>query len=78
MTSAAVCPFQEQAQEHNQKLVAQLTEIAHSYGITAAQLALAWVMAKGEDIVPIPGASKVHHLEEKLCRSECRPDRGGQ
>ncbi|MCW0351886.1 Aldo-keto reductase IolS [Pantoea ananatis] len=56
--------FQQQAQEHNQKLVAQLTEMAHSYGITAAQLALAWVMAKGEDIVPIPGASKVHHLEE--------------
>lgn len=56
--------FQQQAQEHNQKLVDQLTEVARGYGISAAQLALAWVLGKGEDIVPIPGASKVHHLEE--------------
>lgn len=56
--------FQQQSQQHNQKLVDQLMEMARGYGISAAQLALAWVLAKGEDIVPIPGASKVHHLEE--------------
>lgn len=56
--------FQQGAQAHNQKLVNQLSEMAAGYDATAAQLALAWVLAKGEDIVPIPGASKIANLEQ--------------
>lgn len=56
--------FQQDAQAHNQKLVNQLTEMATGYDATPAQLALAWVLAKGEFIVPIPGASKIAHLEQ--------------
>lgn len=56
--------FQQQAQEHNQKLVTELNNMAQSYDATAAQFALAWVLAKGNDIVPIPGASKINHLED--------------
>jgi len=56
--------FQQDAQAHNQKLVNQLSEMAAGYDATAAQLALAWVLAKGEDIVPIPGASKIANLEQ--------------
>ncbi|NIF21239.1 aldo/keto reductase [Candidatus Pantoea multigeneris] len=56
--------FQQEAHEHNQKLVTELNNMAQSYDATAAQLALAWVLAKGNDIVPIPGASKINHLED--------------
>ncbi|ALV93415.1 MULTISPECIES: aldo/keto reductase [Pantoea] len=56
--------FQQDAQAHNQKLVNQLSEMAAGYDATAAQLALAWVLAKGDDIVPIPGASKIVNLEQ--------------
>ena len=56
--------FQQDAQAHNQKLVNQLSEMAAGYDATAAQLALAWVLAKGEFIVPIPGASKIANLEQ--------------
>ncbi|ORM65179.1 aldo/keto reductase [Pantoea rwandensis] len=56
--------FQQDAQAHNQKLVNQLSEMAAGYDATAAQLALAWVLAKGDDIVPIPGASKIANLEQ--------------
>ncbi|WP_297206280.1 aldo/keto reductase [uncultured Pluralibacter sp.] len=56
--------FQRDAQAHNQRLVNQLTIMAEDYRATAAQLALAWVLAKGEFIVPIPGASKIAHLEQ--------------
>lgn len=38
--------------------------MAAGYDATAAQLALAWVLAKGDFIVPIPGASKIAHLEQ--------------
>lgn len=62
--------FQQDAQAHNQKLVNQLSEMAASYDATAAQLALAWVLAKGEDIVPIPGASKIANLEQNCAAAE--------
>ncbi|MDX6664635.1 MAG: hypothetical protein QOG68_841, partial [Solirubrobacteraceae bacterium] len=45
-------------------LVARIQELAQSKGCTPAQLALAWVLAQGEDIVPIPGTKKVARLEE--------------
>ncbi|MEI2266335.1 aldo/keto reductase [Erwinia sp. CGal63] len=60
--------FQPEALAHNEKLVAQLTEMAAGYHCTAAQIALAWVLAKGPNIVPIPGARKIAHLEDN-CRA---------
>ena len=62
--------FQKDARAHNQKLVDKLTEMASGYQATAAQLALAWVLAKGEFIVPIPGASKITHLEQNCGAAE--------
>jgi aryl-alcohol dehydrogenase-like predicted oxidoreductase len=48
----------------NLKLAAKLAEIAEEKGITAAQLALAWVLAQGEDVVPIPGTKRRTYLEQ--------------
>lgn len=50
----------------NQTLVQTVTEIAAQKGVTAAQLSLAWVLAKGEDIVPIPGTRNADRLLENI------------
>lgn len=50
----------------NLKLLDEYAAIAREVGCTQAQLALAWVLAKGDDIVPIPGTTKIAHLEENL------------
>jgi aryl-alcohol dehydrogenase-like predicted oxidoreductase len=56
--------FQEDALQENLKLADRVREIAEERGITPAQLALAWVLAKGEDMVPIPGTKNPRRLEE--------------
>ena len=48
----------------NLKLASKVAEIAQEKGITPAQLALAWVLAQGEDLVPIPGTKRRKYLEE--------------
>jgi len=50
----------------NLELVEQVGEIADEKGVTAAQLALAWVLSRGEDVVPIPGTTSREHLEENV------------
>ena len=50
--------------EANLKLAAKVAEIAEEKGITPAQLALAWVLAQGEDVVPIPGTKRRTYLEQ--------------
>lgn len=50
--------------DNNQRLAAEFGGLAADKGVTAAQLALAWVLAKGEDIIPIPGTKKRKYLEE--------------
>lgn len=50
----------------NLKLVNELSELAKKKGCTAGQLTLAWLMAQGDDIIPIPGTKKVKYLEENL------------
>jgi len=50
--------------EVNQRIAGKMREIAAEKGITSAQLALAWVLAQGEDIVPIPGTRRRKYLEE--------------
>ena len=56
--------FQEQALEENLRLADRVGELAEQIGATPAQVALAWVLAKGEDIVPIPGTKRPERLEE--------------
>jgi aryl-alcohol dehydrogenase-like predicted oxidoreductase len=50
----------------NLELVDRVREIATEKGVTAGQLALAWVLAQGDDVVPIPGTKRVAYLEENL------------
>ena len=50
--------------DKNQVLVQRVRAIAERKGVTAGQLALAWVLAKGEDLVPIPGTKRRRYLEE--------------
>jgi aryl-alcohol dehydrogenase-like predicted oxidoreductase len=58
--------FQGSNLEHNARLVRSLAEIARVKGATPAQLALAWLLARGKDIVPIPGTKRIDRLEENL------------
>lgn len=58
----------------NLELVDRVRSIAERKGITPAQLALAWVLSKGDDIVPIVGTTKVHRLEENVASLDVRLD----
>jgi aryl-alcohol dehydrogenase-like predicted oxidoreductase len=58
--------FKEQALQANLKLAAIVKDVAHRKGCTPAQLALAWVLAQGEDLVPIPGTKRVRYLEDNM------------
>ncbi len=51
---------------HNQKILDRVRAIAEAKGVTSAQLALAWVLSQGEDIVPIPGTTKPYRVEENI------------
>jgi aryl-alcohol dehydrogenase-like predicted oxidoreductase len=58
--------FQEQALQANLKLATAVKELAAEKSITPAQLALAWVLAQGKDLVPIPGTKRIRYLEENM------------
>ena len=58
--------FQKEAMEANARFVATLDRIATDHGVTKAQLALAWVLARGDDVVPIPGTRRIDRLEENV------------
>jgi aryl-alcohol dehydrogenase-like predicted oxidoreductase len=58
--------FQQQALETNLKLATAVKELASETGVTPAQLALAWLLAQGEDLVPIPGTKRVRYLEDNM------------
>jgi aryl-alcohol dehydrogenase-like predicted oxidoreductase len=58
--------FQGEAFGRNLELVAEVERMAADKGCTSAQLALAWVLAQGEDIVPIPGTKRRTYLEDNL------------
>jgi aryl-alcohol dehydrogenase-like predicted oxidoreductase len=64
--------FQGENFEKNLDLVRRVREIARAKKCSPAQLALAWVLAQGQDIVPIPGASRIEHLEENIAAAEIR------
>jgi aryl-alcohol dehydrogenase-like predicted oxidoreductase len=56
--------YQAQYAENNRRLSAGFAEIAHSKNASPAQLALAWVLARGKNIIPIPGTKKRKYLQE--------------
>ncbi|MFD2903876.1 aldo/keto reductase [Sphingobacterium anhuiense] len=58
--------YQEENIVNNNKLVAGFAALANHINCTPAQLALAWVLAQGEDIIPIPGTKKRKYLEENV------------
>ena len=62
--------FQEKNLERNIALVQRLEEMARSKGCSPPQLALAWLLAKGRDIVPIPGTKRRRYLEENVRAAE--------
>jgi aryl-alcohol dehydrogenase-like predicted oxidoreductase len=62
--------FQGRNLEENTRIVGKLREIAEEKDITPAQLALAWVLAQGDDIVPIPGTKRRKYLEENAAAAE--------
>jgi aryl-alcohol dehydrogenase-like predicted oxidoreductase len=56
--------FTGQNLDANLELAAQVAQIAEEKGVTPAQLAIAWVLAQGEDLVPIPGTKRRSYLED--------------
>jgi aryl-alcohol dehydrogenase-like predicted oxidoreductase len=64
--------FQGENFARNIELVREVEAMAGEKGCTAAQLALAWVLAQGEDIVPIPGTKHVRYLDENIGALEVR------
>ena len=62
--------FQAENLAANQRLLDTLATLARDKGVTPAQLALAWVLSRGDFIVPIPGARKIRHLEENAAAAD--------
>jgi aryl-alcohol dehydrogenase-like predicted oxidoreductase len=62
--------FQGENFAHNLELVEKVKKLAAENGITPSQLALAWVLAQGEDIVPIPGTKRRKYIEENAAAAE--------
>ena len=55
---------------HNLRLLDPIEQIARREGVTAGQVALAWVLHQGEDVVPIPGTKRVAYLEENVAAAD--------
>jgi aryl-alcohol dehydrogenase-like predicted oxidoreductase len=68
--------YQDGNREENLKLLAPLEEIAAKHGCTPAQVSIAWLLARGEDVVPIPGTKRPERLEENLGALEVALDEG--
>jgi len=58
--------FQDENLRHNLALVEQVETLAGEKGVTPSQVALGWVLAQGEDVVPIPGTKRRSYLEENV------------
>jgi len=70
--------FQAEHLDRNLALVARLREIATKKGCTPAQLALAWVLAQGDEIVPIPGTKRRAYLEQNIAAVDLQLSRSEQ
>jgi aryl-alcohol dehydrogenase-like predicted oxidoreductase len=62
--------FQRENREHNLRLVERLAEVAKELHCTPAQLALAWLLHQGDDVVPIPGTRRIKYLEENAAAAD--------
>jgi aryl-alcohol dehydrogenase-like predicted oxidoreductase len=62
--------FEDENLQKNLKVVDRIQEIAREKGITPSQLALAWVLVKGDDMVPIPGTKRRTYLEENVAATK--------
>jgi aryl-alcohol dehydrogenase-like predicted oxidoreductase len=62
--------FQGDNLEHNRRIAEAVKEIALEKGVTPAQVALAWVLSRGDDVVPIPGTKRRTYLEQNAAASE--------
>ena len=60
----------ERPLEQNLGLVARIEELAAEKSVTSGQIALAWLLAQGDDIVPIPGTKRIAYLEENIAAAE--------
>jgi len=63
---ASLPRFQPENITHNRSLVDVVTALAARKSCTSAQIALAWLLAQGDDIVPIPGTRRLNHLQDNL------------
>jgi aryl-alcohol dehydrogenase-like predicted oxidoreductase len=66
--------FQPEAYAHNLTLLGPLRRMAQEHGCTPGQLALAWLLHQGEHVIPIPGTTRLAHLEENLGAADVRLD----
>ena len=64
--------FAPEAVARNRRLVAELETMARRRGVSPAQMALAWVLAQGDHVIPIPGTKRVRYLDENLAAAEIR------
>jgi aryl-alcohol dehydrogenase-like predicted oxidoreductase len=62
--------FSDENLESNLALVRRIEQLAHDKGITPAQLALAWVLSRGDDVIPIPGTKRRTYLEQNAAAAE--------
>jgi aryl-alcohol dehydrogenase-like predicted oxidoreductase len=62
--------FQGDNAARNHALVGELKRMADERGLAPAQLALAWLLAQGDDVVPIPGTKRIHRLEENTAAAD--------
>lgn len=63
---ASLPRFQPENMATNRSLVDVIAALAEQKGCTTAQIALAWLLAQGEDIVPIPGTKRIQHLQDNV------------
>jgi aryl-alcohol dehydrogenase-like predicted oxidoreductase len=64
--------FRQEAIDANQAIVEQVGAVAERHDASAAQIALAWLLARGGHIVPIPGTRRLRHLEDNATASDIR------
>lgn len=62
--------YQEKYLENNRNLAAEINAFAAARGVKGTQLALAWVLNQGDDIIPIPGTKRIPYLEENIAATE--------
>jgi aryl-alcohol dehydrogenase-like predicted oxidoreductase len=66
--------FAAENAERNEVLLAEIRRVAQSHAATPAQVALAWLLAQGDDIFPIPGTRRVTRLEENCAAVDVQLD----